>query len=467
MDPLTLQPHHRVHLVGIGGSGMSPLARILLARGHQVSGSDLRGGRAATALQAMGARVHIGHEAAAIEGADVVVVSTAIPRDNPEVVRARELGVPVVRRAELLAALMRNRRALLIAGTHGKTTTTSMVAVALQAAGLDPSFAIGGTLHGAGTSAHHGSGSVFVAEADESDRSFLVYEPDCAVVTNIELDHPDTFADVDEVVAVFRQFLARRRPGAPAILCLDDPRTAGLVAELAAPVITYGEHGDADVRITAVDLRRDGASFEVRHFGADLGTFTIQLAGRHNVANAAAALTASVWSGAAPEAVRDGLARFTGAQRRFQLIGTAGGVAVVDDYGHHPTEITATLSAARQAFPDGRTVVLFQPHRYSRTAAMATGLGQALAAADVLVVTDVYASGETPVPGVTGALVADAAASVDTAGTTEVTYRPALTAAISAVVGLARPGDVVLTLGAGDVTEAGPVVLSALRERSP
>ena len=453
-----LQSHQRVHLIGIGGAGMSPLARILLARGHPVSGSDLRGGRAAAALTAMGADIQVGHDPKAVEDADIVAVSTAIPDDNPEVRRATELGLPVLRRADLLAALMQDRRSLLIAGTHGKTTTTSMIAVALQAAGMDPSFAIGGTLHGAGTSAHHGSGSVFVAEADESDRSFLAYDPDCAVVTNIELDHPDTFVDLDDVVAAFRQFLDRRTHAAPAVVCLDDPVIAGLVDELRAPVTTYGEHPDADVRVSDVELRTDGASFSVTHFGVDLGEFRIQMPGRHNVANANAAVAAALWAGGAPEAVRDGLMRFAGAQRRFQVIGSAHGVTVVDDYGHHPTELTATLAAARQTHPTGRVVALFQPHRYSRTQALAHDLGQALAGADVVVVTDVYGSGETPVAGVTGELVANAVEG------TEVHYRLALTDAITTVAKLARPGDVILTLGAGDVTESGPVLLSQLEE---
>lgn len=453
-----LQPHERVHLVGIGGSGMSPLARILLARGHPVSGTDLRSGRTATALTAMGATVTTGHDAKAARGADIVVASTAIPSDNPELAWARAHNIPILRRAELLAALMRNRQALLIAGTHGKTTTTSMVAVALQASSMDPSFAIGGMLHGAGTSAHHGSGSVFVAEADESDRSFLVYEPDCAVVTNIELDHHDTFRDLDDVIETFHTFLDRRTAGAPAVVCLDDPVVAEELGRMHDPVTTYGEHPDADVRIMELRLTSEGASFDIDHFGAPLGPFTIRLPGRHNVANAVAAVSASVWAGAAPEAVKEGLARFSGAQRRFQVLGTSAGVTVVDDYGHHPTELAATLAAARQAHPNGRVVALFQPHRYSRTRALAAALGASLSAADVAVVTDVYPAGESPVAGVTGQLVAAAVAA------TEVHYEPGLIEAIARVAELARDGDVVVTLGAGDVTEAGPVLLARLEE---
>ncbi|HEY8338938.1 MAG TPA: UDP-N-acetylmuramate--L-alanine ligase [Egibacteraceae bacterium] len=463
-DVPALAPDARVHLVGIGGAGMSALAWILLERGHEVSGSDLRGGRAAAALAAMGARVSLGHDAAAVEGADVVAVSTAIPADNPEVARARELGLPVLRRAELLAALVAGHRALLVAGTHGKTTTTSMVTVCLQQAALDPSFAIGGTLHDSGTSAHHGSGSVFVAEADESDRSFLVFRPDCAVVTNVELDHHDHYADLDEVVDAFAAFLARRAdPQAPAILCADDPGARTLAARAAAPIITYGESPDADVVISDVVTRHDGSRFRLRHGDDDLGPFTLRVPGRHNVLNATAAVCAARWAGAPLDAIRDGLAAFRGAARRFQRIGEAGGVVVVDDYGHHPTELVATLEAARQYHPSGRVVAVFQPHRYSRTAALGAELGRALAGADVAVVTEVYGAGEPPVPGVTGALVAEAARE---AGVDAHTV-PVGEDVVSTVVRLLQAGDLVLTLGAGDITELGPRLLQRLEAEPP
>lgn len=458
-----LRPGTRVHLVGIGGAGMSALAWILLERGHPVSGSDVRGGRAGTALRAMGADVRVGHDSAAVEGADVVAVSTAIPASNPELIRARELGLPVWRRAELLAALLDGYRGLLIAGTHGKTTTTSMTAVCLQAAGLEPSFAIGGALHGAGTSAHHGSGDVFVAEADESDSSFLVFTPDCAIVTNVELDHPDEFADLDAVRAAFAAFLANRRAGpSPAICCLDDPVTAELLEEARRPVWTYGQHPDARFRVGDLVLRPDGARFRLRVGDEDLGTFRIRLPGRHNVLNATAAAAASLWAGAAPDDVRTGLARFAGAQRRFERVGTGAGVTVVDDYAHHPTELTATLEAARQIQPPGRVVAVFQPHRFSRTAALGPALGTALGRADVVVITDVYGAGEAAVAGVTGALVADAARSTGV----ETHYVPATGDVADRVTELVRPGDLVLTLGAGDITEVGKVLLHRLHRLS-
>ncbi len=440
---------------------MSALARILLERGHPVSGSDLRGGRDAAALSAMGARIAIGHAPAHVEGAGLVAVSTAVPAGNPETVRARELGIPVARRAEVLAALMAGRRRIVVAGTHGKTTTTSMTTVALQHAGVDPSFAIGGTMHDSGTSAHHGSGDVFVAEADESDRSFLVFSPDCAIVTNVELDHHDAYADLDAVRDAFAAFLDRRAPGALAVVCCDDQGAATLLPRAGGDVLTYGEDPRARLRIRDVVLEPRSSRCTLVRDGETLGGLTLPVPGRHNLLNATAATAAALWAGAPFGAIAEGLARFSGARRRFQRVGTVAGVTVVDDYGHHPTELVATLAAARQSTPGGRVVAVFQPHRYSRTAALGTELGRALAGADVAVVTDVYAAGEPPEPGVTGALVAAAAA------TTGVdTHFVAATADVpAAVAALVRDGDLVVTLGAGDITEVGPLLLRTLAAR--
>jgi UDP-N-acetylmuramate--alanine ligase len=456
--PITLDPSRPVHLVGIGGAGMSALASILLQRGHLVTGSDLRGGPAAGALTAMGARVFVGHAAEHLGDPALVVVSTAVPDDNPEVVEARRRGVPVIHRAELLAALIAGRRGLLVAGTHGKTTTTSMVTVALQQAGLDPSFAIGGMLHGSGASAHHGAGDVFVAEADESDRSLLAYSPDCAIVTNVELDHHDVYNSLDDVLATFGQFLARRSAGAPAIMCADDNGARHLAATTAAPVITYGLTPDADVQLTAVTLDENGSSCTLLLRDQPPAHLRLRVPGTHNLLNAAAAITAASWAGADLGAALEGLAGFAGAKRRFERVGTAGGVTVVDDYAHHPTEIVATIAAARQSAVGGRLIVVFQPHRYSRTAALAGDLGRALAGADVAIVTDVYAAGEAPEPGVTGQLVADAAAA--TGVTTH--YVPHTTDIATSVAELAQHGDLVLTLGAGDITLTGPLLLEQL-----
>lgn len=467
MSTVDLPPGTHVHLVGVGGAGMSALAHILLERGHPVSGSDLRGGRASAALAAMGADISVGHDAALVEGADVVAVSAAVPPDNAEVVRARELGMTILRRAELLDALMAGYRRVLVAGTHGKTTTTAMTTVCLQAAGVDPSFAIGGVLSEAGASAHHGSGPVFVAEADEAYNSFAHLTADAAVVTNVEFDHHDHYPDLDAVHAAFLAFLDRRPATAagqrsgPAVLCLDDPGARSLRPAVADPVRTYGEHPDADVRITDLRLDADGSRFRLAEHGRDLGEFRVRLPGRHNVTNAAGAAAAALWAGAPPDAVRDALSAFAGAQRRFQRIGEAGGVTVVDDYGHHPTELAATLEAARQTQPAGRVVAVFQPHRYSRTAALGRELGQALAGADVAVVTDVYAAGESPVPGVTGMIVADAAR----AAGVRTTFVPTGGDLVEAVRDVVAAGDVVVTLGAGDITELGPVLLRHLEGR--
>jgi len=448
----------RVHLVGIGGAGMSALARVLLERGHPVTGSDLRGGPERLALQAMGATVALGHDPAQVQGVDLVVYSNAVPTSNVEVRRAFDLGVPVVKRPELLELLMAGSRRILIAGTHGKTTTTAMTTVALQAAGADPSFAVGGTLTDAGTSAHAGSGDVFVAEADEAFRSFLALTGDCCVVTNLELDHHDEYADLAALEAAFVEFLDRRADDGLTLLCADDRGALGLAGRVPGPLRTYGTGDEAQVRI--VDVRAEPATtrFRLIDDGVDLGPFVVRVPGLHNVRNAAAAVAAARWTGADTDSLREGIASFGGAQRRFQRLGTAGGVTVVDDYAHHPTELRATIAAARQTEPAGRVVAAFQPHRYSRTAALGPEMGAALADADLVVVTDVYAAGEAPIPGVTGGLIADAARGagaevhrVDTAGDLP-----------DVLVELVRPGDVVLTLGAGDITTAGPVLLRLL-----
>lgn len=458
MSAVALRPDDRVHLIGICGAGMSALARVLLERGYRVTGSDLRGGRECSALSAMGARVSIGHDAAAVDGADLVVHSTAVPAGNAERVRAGELGLPVLRRPQLLELLLRGRRRVLVTGTHGKTTTTAMTTVCLQSAGLDPSFAIGGTVTDAGTSAHDGTGDVFVAEADEAYRSFLSLTPDCAVVLNLELDHHDEYADIEELTDAFVTFLDRRTRGGPAVLCADDPGARGLGNRVGGPILLYGEHPEAALRITHVEQRAEASTFHLSEDGQELGEFSLRVPGRHNVLNAAAAVAAARWGGADVEAIRHGLVSFSGAQRRFQRLGVAAGVTVIDDYAHHPTELSATIAAARQTLPSGRVIAAFQPHRYSRTSVLGPALGRALAAADVVVVTDVYAAGEAPVPGVTGALVAEAAR----AGGPPTYLVPAAGDLPALLAGLAAQGDLVLTLGAGDITEAGPQLLRLL-----
>ncbi len=458
-------PRH-VHLVGLGGAGMSGIARILLQRGHRVSGTDLKDGRALEALRALGADVTIGHTAEAMAGADVVVRSTAVPDANPELVAAQEQGVPVLQRAWMLAALMEDDRRVLVAGTHGKTTTTSMVVIGLQACGMDPSFAIGGSLNEVGTNAHGGTDDVFVAEADESDRSFLAYEPDIAVVTNVELDHPEEFGDDASVHAAFDAFLARRRPAGDAdkqgvlVACLDDPGSRALAERAPGPVVTYGEAPGADYRLVVGD---DGGA-DVRHGGEVLTSLRLAVPGRHNLRNATAALAVVHHLGGDVAVAAERLTTFQGAQRRFQRLGEAdapgggGKVLVVDDYAHHPTELRATLAAARTLGHD-RIVLVVQPHRYSRTARFGAELGAAAAAAEVVVVTDVFASSEEPVPGVSGQLVADAA---EEAGAV-VVYEPHLSQVPDRVLEHVEPGTLVLVTGAGDVTQVGPIVLERLR----
>lgn len=452
--PLDLSTPTHVHLVGIGGAGMSGLARILLLRGHRVSGSDLKESRALDELRVLGAEVGIGHDAARLGDAAAVVVSTAVSPDNPEVVAARDRGLPVVPRAQLLASLMADQRRILIAGTHGKTTTTSMVVVALQAAGGDPSFAIGGQLNETGTNAHAGSGPLFVAEADESDRSLLAYSPDVAVVTNAELDHPDEFVDLPDVLAVFTQFLANRRPGGTAVMCLDDPGAASLLEGCRGPVLTYGEHPAADLRLV---VEGDGRG-QLRRGSDEVARLDLQVPGRHNLLNATAALAVCAVEGIDLPTAAAGLTSFTGAARRFQVLGEEHGVTVVDDYAHHPTELRTTLAAARVRAA-GRVVVVVQPHRYSRTRVLGTELGRVAAAADVVIVTDVYGASEEPEPGISGHLVADAA---EAAGA-RVIWQPHLGTVVDELAAIVQPGDLVLVTGAGDVSQVGPALLERLR----
>jgi UDP-N-acetylmuramate--alanine ligase len=446
----------RIHLVGIGGAGMSGIARILAQRGHDVRGSDLRDGPSVLALRGLGVRVAIGHDADLVSDAELVVVSAAVRADNPELAAARAQGIPVLARAEMLAALMTGDRRVLVAGTHGKTTTTSMVVVGLQAAGHDPTFAIGGELNEAGTNAHAGVDPVFVAEADESDRSFLAYAPDVAVVTNVELDHPEAYDGLADVVTAFAAFASRRRPGGTLVAGLDDPGVRDLLAVADGPVVTFGTDPAADVRVLPprgsgpAVIRIDGERLPVR----------LAVPGRHNLLNAAAALAAVRAVGGEPASALAGIAGFRGAARRFQVLGEVAGITVVDDYAHHPTELRATLAAAREAAPRRRLVCVVQPHRHSRTAVLGTDLGRAAAGADLVIVTDVYGAGETPVPGVTGALVAEAAR----AAGARVVYAPHLGEVPALLAAEVVAGDLVLVAGAGDVGQVGPALLARLRD---
>ena len=465
----TLEGVGRVHLVGIGGAGMSALARLMLAQCVAVSGSDAKESRRLVALRTLGADVRVGHEASGLDGdppASVVVVSTAIPPTNPEVVEARRRGLPVWTRAEALNAVMEGREPIAVAGTHGKTTTTSMITVALQACGLDPSFAIGSELQSSGTNAHWGSGPHFVVEADESDGSFLAITPRVAVVTNVEADHLDHWADLASIEDAFVRFCAATKEvSGVAVICADDPgarRVADRARAEGVTVITYGQSADADLRITDPAAQARGWSFGIVDRGVRRGSVALQVPGLHNALNAAAALAVSSVLRVSEAEAAEGLASFTGTQRRFELRGQVDGIRVYDDYAHHPTEVEATLRAAREVAGEGRVVVAFQSHRYTRTAVFAREFGEALGLADEVIVLEVYSAGEQPIAGASGEVIA--AAVPLPAGS--VHFEPSWSHVPQAVVARVRPGDVVMTMGAGDVGLLAPQIVELLRERT-
>ncbi|MFN2495255.1 MAG: UDP-N-acetylmuramate--L-alanine ligase [Pseudonocardiaceae bacterium] len=467
----------RPHLIGIGGAGMSGVARIVLARGGEVSGSDAKDSRALLALRALGAKVAVGHAALNLDqlGADpTVIISTKAVHQtdphNPELVEAARRGIPVIHRSGALAALMAGYRVACVTGTAGKTSTTSMLTVALQHCGADPSFLIGGDLNVSGSGAHHGSGDIFVAEADESDGSFLAYSPEVAVVTNVEADHLDHHGTVEAYVATFDAFVARLSPDGVLIAYADDPGSAALAARATAKgvrVRRYGRTaaGGEDARLleylpqggrgvaTVVMAGQDGVAQQVR--------LDVAVPGEHMASNAVAALLAGLELGAPLPDLLAGLAGFGGVQRRFEFKGRAAGARVYDDYAHHPTKVAAALRGARQVVGDGRLVVAFQPHLYSRTRDFAAQFGTALALADVVLLLDVYGAREDPLPGVTGALIAEAVPLPAEC----VHYEPSWVTVPSRLADLVRPGDLVITMGAGDVTVLGPELIAELERR--
>ncbi|KLO32106.1 UDP-N-acetylmuramate--alanine ligase [Mycobacterium haemophilum] len=472
----------RVHMVGIGGAGMSGIARILLDRGGLVSGSDAKESRGVHALRARGALIRIGHDASSLDllpGGATAVITThaAIPKTNPELVEARRRGIPVILRPAVLARLMDGRTTLMVTGTHGKTTTTSMLIVALQHCGRDPSFAVGGELGEAGTNAHHGSGDCFVAEADESDGSLLEYTPNVAVVTNIESDHLDFYGSADAYVGVFDSFVERLAPGGALVVCADDHGAAALAqrtAELGIRVLRYGSDdwpGETlAARLVSWEQQGTGAVAHIQLAGEpNPRVMRLSVPGRHMALNALGALLAAIEIGASTDEVLDGLAGFEGVRRRFELVGTCGVghapnslVRVFDDYAHHPTEISATLAAVRKVLEQnggGRCIVVFQPHLYSRTKAFASEFGRALDAADEVFILDVYGAREQPLAGVSGASVAEHVS-------VPVRYLPDFSAVAAEVAAVTGPGDVIVTMGAGDVTMLGPEIVAALRVRA-
>jgi UDP-N-acetylmuramate--alanine ligase len=452
----------RVHLMGVGGAGMSGIARILLARGVAVSGCDAKESTVLAPLRALGAVVEIGHDPAHVATADTLVVSSAIRDTNAELEAARAMGRRVLPRAAALASVMADRVGLAVAGTHGKTTTTSMLTVAMHACGRDPSYAIGGDLNEPGSNAHHGTGDFFVAEADESDRSFLLLSPQGAVITNVEPDHLDNYGDAAAVRDAFAAFVARIDVDGVVLLGADDPGSRSLARfarDRGLRARTFGVSKSADVRIDSLALAGSGSSFDLIADGRRLGRVTLQVPGAYNAVNAAGALGLGLAVGLPFADMAKGLAGFAGVRRRFELKGVAGGVRVYDDYAHHPTEVaTAALAAARGVAGNGRVIAVFQPHLYSRTATFADAFGAALGAADMVVVMDVYAAREDPVPGVTGALISQRVPLPSEL----VHFEPSWAAVPELVARLARSGDVVVTIGAGDVTMIGPAVLDLL-----
>jgi UDP-N-acetylmuramate--alanine ligase len=451
------------HFIGIGGAGMSGIAKVLHERGQAVTGSDLRRSRFSAALEAMGVPVTIGHDAANLGDPEIVVVSTAIPESNPELAEARRRRLQVWPRARMLAELAGERLTVAVAGTHGKTSTSSMAAAAFLEAGEDPTFLIGGELTGLGTNARGGSGRHYVVEADESDGSFLLLDPFCAIVTNIEADHLDHYGSLAEIVETFREFLSRIRPDGVAVLCADDPILAELSAGTGRRTVSYGRSAAADVRLMAYEPTAAGGEFTVALPDGSVIPCSVGIPGEHMALNATGVLAAAWALGVDVRRAATGIACFAGVKRRFEPVGEIGGVRVVDDYAHHPTEVRATLAAARENA--GAAVwVVFQPHRYTRTAALCREFGEAFSDADRVVLLDVYSAGEAPVPGVSGKTLVDSV--LRSHPRTRLAYFPHPSAVAGYVADRARPGDLVLTMGAGDVTAMGPEIVRALTERA-
>ncbi len=452
----------KIHFIGVGGAGMSGIARIMLAKGFSISGSDKNDSAMLTSLKALGAEVFVGHAAENLGSAQLVIISSAISESNAELIAAKAKGLPIVARATALAWLMSESTSVAIAGTHGKTTTTAMLTVALQSAGLDPSFAIGGTINTAGTNAHSGTGKIFVAEADESDGSFLAYKPNGAIITNIELDHVDHFPNEAAVFAVFEQFVSSIKQGGFLVACGDDVGVKTLLKRLTRKdlqIHLYGKSANNDFRIDKIHLAPKGSSSVVLSTGRKVGDLNLAVAGEHNLLNGLAAFAAATALGASETKSLDGLAGFTGTKRRFELKGEVAGVRVIDDYGHHPTEIKVTLTTAKNLAQSGRVIVIFQPHRYSRTAAFATQFSTALGLADYTYLLEVYAASEKPLPGVSSLLIAKAM------NPQQVKFEPSMIEVVSEVTAMANSGDVILTLGAGDVSSLGEPILQALANR--
>lgn len=450
----------QVHFVGIGGIGMSGIAEVLLSLGYTVTGSDIRESETTRRLESLGARVMFGHRAENIEGADVVVYSSAVRTDNPEIVAARARAIPAIRRAEMLAELMRLKYGIAIAGSHGKTTTTSLVATVLAHAGLDPTVVIGGKLNALGTNAKAGNGDLLVAEADESDGSFLKLSPTIAVVTNIDPEHLDHYGSHERLKQAFVDFVERLPFYGLAVLCLDHPDVRDILPRIDRRVVTYGFGCRADYRAENVTLHGPVTRFELLRGDRALGRFEVRLTGRHNVLNTLASIAVADELEVPLEVTREALASFQGVQRRFTVVGEVDGITLVDDYGHHPAEIEATLEAARSAF-GRRVVVAFQPHRYTRTRDLFDRFVGAFDRADILVVTEVYPAGEAPIEGATGARLAEA---IRRHGHPWVVFEPDKHKVVDCLEAVVKPGDMVIALGAGDINRSVRALYDRLRK---
>ena len=451
----------QVHFVGIGGSGMSGIARIMASRGAQVSGSDLNDSSTLNGLRSLGAKIYIGHSLDNLGSPDLVIKSSAIPANNPELEEAHKKGITVLERAAALAELMIGTRSVAVAGTHGKTTTTSMLTVALQHVGLDPSFAIGATVSNSGTNAHQGSGNTFIVEADESDGSFTAYKPLGAIITNIELDHVDNFATLAQIDQIFDDFAATIRAEGFLVICSDDPGALRLMARikeknLPISITTYGIDSQADLRLDRIHLQPKSAEARVSYKGRVLAVMELAITGRHKLLNAAAALLAGLELGANANDLIKGLSLFSGARRRFEIKGISKGITVIDDYGHHPTEVKATLESAEIYAQGGRVITVFQPHRYSRTQVFASEFAKALSASDYTYLLEIYPASEQEIAGVSSLLISK---EMDSAIHS---YQPSMPEVIESVAKMAKSGDVILTLGAGDVSSLGKLILEAI-----
>ena len=452
----------KIHFVGIGGAGMSGIARIMLSAGFSISGSDLKETAITQSLAALGATIYIGHDSANVAGVDVLVTSGAISIKNVELTAALAGGLQILTRAQALALLMEGKRSIAVAGTHGKTTTTSMLTVALQSAGLDPSFAIGGLINSSGVNAHLGSGDIFVAEADESDGSFTAYHPFGAIITNLELDHVDHFATIEDLFAIFLEFIGTIQSGGFVIACTDDSGVRELLSRTTRTdisIISYGVN-DADFQISRILLEPRASYARVSKTGTILPELHLTIPGLHNVFNATAALATGERLGAGVTELIAGLESFSGSRRRFEHKGIVNQIEVIDDYGHHPTELRVTLETAKAYAAPGRVIVIFQPHRFSRTQAFAPEFAKALELADLAYILEIYPASEIPIPGVTSQLITRASK------TASVLYEPSMLRVVEKVVHMALPGDLIMTLGAGDVNSLAPVIIQALQERA-